>query len=286
MNAKANPIIDGPKKGGGGELRQPCLGCHASPAAPPPSNSSHFGLKAGHGAGVAAIGEQIAGGNFLDLLKIQKQRAMAGTPASYGALARQLGPGGLWRGMWPWGAGMYGSRGLLLGAGHAAAEPRVRRAFPTWSQSSTLAAASAAGGALEGAITSPLAQMRTRALEQMERGAALPRPTPAQLLRPLPAYSLKRALDGACAAGSTDYRRTPRTARPRAPPPWAAPPRSSPCLWTGCCRCCSSMRPAAVVVGVRPRQRHALAICRRRGTWRTARGTPCLSSLLWTGCSI
>ena len=150
------------------------------------------------------------------LLKIQKQRAMAGTPASYGALARQLGPGGLWRGMWPWGAGMYGSRGLLLGAGHAAAEPRVRRAFPTWSQSSTLAAASAAGGALEGAITSPLAQMRTRALEQMERGAALPRPTPAQLLRPLPAYSLKRALDWSlrgCFFGRDDVSPMPPAAR-------------------------------------------------------------------------
>ena len=163
------------------------------PAAPPPSNSSHFGLKAGYGAGVAAIGEQIAGGNFLDLLKIQKQRHHT---VSYRALARQLGPSGAWRGMWPWGVGMYGSRGLLFGAGHAAAQPRLRRLFPQWSTSATLAAASAAGGALEGAVTSPLSQMRTRALERMERGgAALPRPTAAALLRPLPLYSLKRALD-------------------------------------------------------------------------------------------
>mgnify|MGYP003306338819 FL=1 len=116
---------------------------------------------------------------------------------------------------------MYGSRGLLLGAGHAAAEPWVRRACPAWSPTATLAAASAAGGALEGAVTSPLAQMRTRALERAERGAALPRPTPAQLLRPLRMYSLKRALDwglrgGLFGAGEGNEKTAPAPAPARA----------------------------------------------------------------------
>ena len=169
---------------------QPPLVAMTITAAAPSTAGSR---KAAYGAGVAAIGEQIAGGNFLDLLKIQKQRHHR---VPYSQLARQLGPSGAWRGMWPWGVGMYGSRGLLFGVGHSAAQPRLRRLFPQWSTSATLAAASAAGGFLEGAVTSPLSQMRTRALERMERGGArLPRPTAAALLRPLPLYSLKRALD-------------------------------------------------------------------------------------------
>ena len=63
--------------------------------------------------------------------------------------------------------------------------------------------------------------MRTRALERAERGgAALPRPTPAQPLRPLPMYSLKRALDwglrgGLFGAGAGNEQPAPARARRR-----------------------------------------------------------------------
>ena len=144
-------------------------------------------------AGVAAIAEQIAGGNFLDLLKVQKQRHYT---KSYTQLARQLGVAGAWRGMWPWGVGMYGSRGFVFGAGHRAAQRALEASHPDAPARTVAVAASAAGGALEGAVTSPFATMRTRVLQEMERGGrALPRPTAAQLLRPAPPYALKRALD-------------------------------------------------------------------------------------------
>ena len=135
----------------------------------------------------STILEQVLLGNFMDVLKVEKQRTLK----PYPTLARHVCRNGVVRGtltgLWPWGLGMYGVRGAVFGMGYSTA----RGYFPEQHQH---LGGSAVGGLLEGALTSPLSMMRTRAM-QNHAGESTALPTLAQVLRPVPINSVKRAID-------------------------------------------------------------------------------------------
>ena len=135
----------------------------------------------------AAILEQVLLGNFMDVLKVEKQRTLKPYPTLARNICREGVVRGTLSGLWPWGVGMYGVRGGVFGMGYSTA----RDYFP---EKHRHVGASVVGGLLEGALTSPLSMMRTRAI-QKQAGESTPLPSLAQVLRPAPLNSAKRAID-------------------------------------------------------------------------------------------
>ena len=82
-------------------------------------------LRASTGIGLLGIAEQLCLGNVLDMAKFEKQR----TGRPYSLIAEQLYKNGIARahtlGMWPWGAGMYFTRGGVYGGMRVVLDPRM-----------------------------------------------------------------------------------------------------------------------------------------------------------------
>ena len=106
------------------------------------------------GVGGLGILEQVCLGNVLDMAKFEKQRSSQ----SYIAIVRSLYKNGIFRahtlGLWPWGVGMYFTRGVSYSTGSLVLGPHL-----TPVQTSVFA------GAFEGLCTSPWNMARIRIAE-------------------------------------------------------------------------------------------------------------------------
>jgi len=112
-------------------------------------------------AGAAAVTEVVVLGNLMDIMKMEKQRDCH---QGYAGIYRKLTRGGFVRanliGLFPWGVAMYGVRGAGYGIGSCLGKDLLIRAGAP--DDALRVGASGIGGALEGALTTPLSMMRTR----------------------------------------------------------------------------------------------------------------------------
>ena len=141
--------------------------------------------------GCFGILEQVCLGNVLDMTKFEKQRAGRSYPAILSSLYSRGALRAHTLGLWPWGAGMYFTRGFAYGSARIALDPYTY----------TPVASSAMAGVIEGLCTAPWNMARVRIAEQQCGPALRPRPAlpslidfPA-LLRTTPLFMAKRGLD-------------------------------------------------------------------------------------------
>lgn len=136
--------------------------------------------------GGLGIAEQVCLGNVLDMTKFEKQR----TGRPYPRIAASLYSRGVLRahtlGMWPWGVGMYFTRGCTYGGMRMALDPHLP---------SSPVASSALAGMVEGVCTAPWNMARVRIAECHSTGEKLVHLDARILWRSLPVLSIKRALD-------------------------------------------------------------------------------------------
>ena len=147
----------------------------------------------GLSTGGAAVMELALFGNILDLLKIEKQRSIH---KSYPKIWKEFSHKSKWRalrmGIWPWGVGLYGCRGLVYGYSYSSVLDNIKQT--PMSLFSQKIIASSVGGMIEGACTSPFYMMRTRVVEYTNRTQKPPFDIRG-VLRGIPVNSTKRGID-------------------------------------------------------------------------------------------
>ena len=142
-------------------------------------------------AGAAAVTEVIVLGNLMDIMKMEKQRDCH---QDYVGIYRKLARRGFIRanliGLFPWGIAMYGVRGAGYGVGSCLGKEQLGKAGV--SGDALRVGASGIGGALEGALTTPLSMMRTRVAQVGGLRASF---DSAAVLRSAPVSAGKRSCD-------------------------------------------------------------------------------------------
>ena len=149
--------------------------------------------------GSAAITEQILFGNLMDMVKLEKQRTVIKT---YPNIIKTFCKDGIIRGsllgFFPWGILMYGGRGLFYGYGSSKSKESLLNSnyniFQTMSPTNINILSSSIGGAIEGAITSPFAMIRTRIAENASTNLNISKHIKGSL-KSVPFNSAKRATD-------------------------------------------------------------------------------------------